>query len=75
MNDQTLPVLYLAWSLYYAIIIVRYEWPHTALNITVHRGLYLGIIINEYEGPHTAQHCPYNSLTWWPILSHYDGPV
>jgi hypothetical protein len=32
----------------------RYEGPHTALTIAMHRGLYLAIIIDRYEGPHTA---------------------
>jgi hypothetical protein len=32
----------------------RYEGPHTALTITLPRGLYLEIIIYRYEGRHIA---------------------
>jgi hypothetical protein len=31
----------------------RFEMPHIALTIALHRGLYLAIIMNQYEGHHT----------------------
>jgi hypothetical protein len=37
-----------------AIIMGRYEWPHTALTVDLHAGFYLDIIIGRYEGPQTA---------------------
>jgi hypothetical protein len=37
-----------------AIIMDRYEGPHTALNIALNRGLCLAIIIDPYNGPKTS---------------------
>jgi hypothetical protein len=37
-----------------AIIMGRYEGPHTAFTVDLHAGFYLAIIIGRYEGPQTA---------------------
>jgi hypothetical protein len=36
---------------YLAIIMERYEGPHTALTVVLHRGLYFEFILDHYEGP------------------------
>jgi hypothetical protein len=38
-------------GLSYAIIMDRYQGPHIALTIALHRGLYLAIKMNQNEIP------------------------
>jgi hypothetical protein len=59
-------------GLYLAIIMDRNEGPHTTHTIGLHGRLYFAIIMYRYEGP---PHCPYYSLAYRPILSHYNGPL
>jgi hypothetical protein len=55
-----------------AIIMDRYGRPHTDLNIALHGALY----IENCNGPlYMSPHCPYYSLAWRPLLSHYNGPL
>jgi hypothetical protein len=50
----------------------RYGGPQTDLTIALHDGLYLAIIMDRYGGP---KNCPYYSLTWRSLLSHYNAPL
>jgi hypothetical protein len=59
-------------GLYLAIIMHRYGEPQTAFAIVMPAGLYLAIRMYRSEGP---LNCPYYSLSWRPLLSHYNGPL
>jgi hypothetical protein len=55
MKGPTLPfAIALHGGLYLAIVMDRYEGPHTAHTIDLHAGLYLAIIMDRSEGPHTG---------------------